>query len=354
MAYSHNALIGGRARFLQRLLTPASNRQLPLAQLRAFYLVPLGSAFGSTATVGILAFLGGSLVLIPKFNVGATIQAIADFTPSHLLGVPTMLQRIAAEPALQAIDKSSLVSLIAGGAVIDADTIRHCEQLFDCSFINLYGSADGVNCHNCHDDLPGSVYYSVGRPCDDICDIRIVDNQGITVPDGIVGEICARGPLSPMQYVNAPELDQRYRDKQGWVYTGDRGKIDEQGYLILEGRKKELIIRGGLNISPAQIEKLVTTHPDVLSSACIALNDPDLGQRVGLCITLVAGKPPLSLSAINKFLLASGLEKNKLPEYLSYYKQLPLGPSGKIDKKQLYADLAFLSQPQAIDSNTER
>ncbi|MBR7523646.1 class I adenylate-forming enzyme family protein [Pseudomonas juntendi] len=338
VAYSHNALIGGRGRFLQRISDDG-------AEFRGLYLVPLGSSFGSTATFGVLSWLGGSLVVLPRFEVGEAIKAIERLRPTFILGVPTMLQRIAADPALAQIDTSSLRGLICGGSVIDQATVLRCSEAFGCGFISLYGSADGVNCHNTLDDPLEAVLGSVGKPNPTVCEIRIVDDLGREVPQGSVGEITARGPLSPMQYVNAPELDERYRDAEGWVRTGDLGFIDAAGYLKLAGRKKDIIIRGGANISPVQIEGLAMAHPDVVSVACVPVPDPDLGQRVCLCVTLRDGAPRFALQDITGFLREQGLEVNKLPEYLRFYRHLPLTPAGKVDKRALAADAAGLGEP---------
>ncbi|VEE14779.1 AMP-binding protein [Ectopseudomonas mendocina] len=335
VAYSHNALVGGRGRFLQRLHEDGES-------FRGMYLVPLGSSFGSTATFGSLSWLGGSIVVLPKFDVPTAIRAIETLRPTHVLGVPTMLQRIAADPLLAEVDTSSLVGLISGGSLIDEASVRRCVEAFGCGFISLYGSADGVNCHNTLDDPLEVVLRSVGRPNPSVCEIRIVDEQGAELPRGEIGEIKARGPLSPMQYVNAPELDARYRDAEGWVCTGDLGYIDRDGYLILAGRKKDIIIRGGQNISPVQIEMLATGHPDVVCAACVPVPDPDLGQRVCICVTLREGAARFSLAELTDYLRQQGLEVNKLPEYLRFYRALPLSPAGKVDKKVLAAEVAFL------------
>jgi len=302
-------------------------------EFRGLYLVPLGSSFGSTATFGVLCWLGGSLVVLPKFEVPAAIEAIAAFKPTFILGVPTMLQRIAAAPELEHIDKSSLLGLIVGGSVIDEATVRRCTEAFQCGFINLYGSADGVNCHNTLDDSLDQVLTSVGKPNPSVCEIRLVDDAGQEVAQGEIGEITARGPVSPMQYVNAPELDALYRDAEGWVKTGDLGYIDANGYLVLAGRKKDVIIRGGANISPVQIEGLLMAHPDVVTAACVPVPDADLGQKICACITLREGARKFSLVELTDFLRDQGLEVNKLPEYLRFYRSLPLTPAGKIDKR---------------------
>lgn len=339
IAYSHNALAGGRGRFLQHIHPDGSS-------FRGLYLMPLGTAFGSTATFGILSWLGGSVIVLRQFDVAAAIQTIAELKPTYIFGVPTMFQRIAADPALSKTDTSSLIAIISGGAKIDAASIRRCTEAFGCGFISLYGSADGVNCHTMLDDDPSTVFFKAGRPHPDVCSIRIVDDQKQELPQGCVGEITARGPISPMQYVNAPDLDALYRDKDGWVYTGDLGLIDDDGYLVLSGRKKDIIIRGGVNISPAQIENIAVSHPAVVSAACIPVADPDLGHRVCLCLALRDGAERPSLSQFTRYLCNQGLETTKLPEYLRYYRQLPLSPAGKIDKKQLTAEIEF-TQPFA-------
>ncbi|MCV4289005.1 acyl--CoA ligase [Pseudomonas capsici] len=337
VAYSHNALVGGRGRFLQRLQPDGHG-------LRGLYLVPLGSAFGSTATAGCLAWLGGSLAVLDRFETSDAIRAIEQLRPTHVFAVPTMLQRIAADPALAATDRSNLVALVSGGALIDEQSIRRCVEAFGCAFVSLYGSADGVNCHNVPDDPLEVVLSSVGKPNPSVCQIKIVDEAGHELPLGEIGEIKALGPLSPLQYVNAPDLDQRYRDGQGWVCTGDLGFIDKEGHLVLAGRKKDVIIRGGANISPAQIERLATGHPDVVSAACVPVADAELGQRVCICLTLRQGARRFALKHLTDYLGDQGLEKNKWPEYLRFYRELPLSPAGKVDKKALVNDLAFLQR----------
>ncbi len=136
---------------------------------------------GSTATVGVLCWLGGTVVIMPKFSVSQAVQIIERNKPNFLLGVPTMMQRIAAEPALQQIDRSGLRALICGGAVIDRATVQRCTGAFSCSFINLYGSADGVNCHTLPDDDIEAILTTAGKPNPGVCEICIDDDGG----DGI-------------------------------------------------------------------------------------------------------------------------------------------------------------------------
>ena len=329
VAYSHNALIGGRGRFLARLLPPDGS------PMRGMFCVPLGSSFGSHATVGVLVTLGGSLVLLPKFETGATLAAIAQHRPTHVFGVPTMFQRLLGHPDLPTTDVSSVVAVVSGGAIIDPPTAEKCVRQLGCAFVSLYGSADGVNCHTLLDDPLHVAQHTVGTPNATICDIHIVDGAGCPVPQGEVGEILARGPMSPLCYVNAPRLDDRYRTPDGWVRTGDRGLLDENGRLRLAGRSKDIIIRGGTNISPTEVELAVAAHQDVVSVACLGVPDPDLGQRVCACVALRSGAPRLDLGRLGAFLDTSGLERHKFPEQLVILEELPITPAGKIDKHAL-------------------
>lgn len=330
VAYSHNALIGGRGQFLARL----HRADRPM---RAMFLVPLGSSFGSCCTFGVLAALGGSLVLQRKFDPVLALRAIHEHQPTHIAGVPTMFQRMIGTPDLADTDTSSLQALISGGSLIDPQTVDRCVEEFGCALINLYGSADGVNCHTGLDDPPHAAKNTVGVPNPSVCAIRIVDDSGADLPPGEIGEVVARGPMSPMCYVNAPELNERYRTPGGWARTGDLGLIDPVGRLRLSGRKHDLIIRGGANISPAQIEGVIAAHPSVLSVACVPVPCPDLGQRIAACLVAVPGASVPSVPELAEFLGAQGLEPRKFPEVLLELDAFPLTPAGKIDKRALAA-----------------
>lgn len=329
VAYSHNALIGGRGQFLRRL----QHRDEPM---RAMFLVPLGSSFGSCCTFGVLATLGGSLVLQAKFDVDAVLRSVAEHRPTHIAGVPTMFQRMLASPLLGEVDTSSLRALISGGSLVDPLTVQRCVTKLGCAFVNLYGSADGVNCHTTLEDPVRAAQHTVGRPNPAVCGIRVVDvDSGVDLPHGRVGEVLARGPMSPMCYVAAPELDEQYRTPDGWARTGDLGLIDVNGRLRLTGRMKEIIIRGGSNISPAEVEGVVAGHPAVLSVACIPVPDTDLGQRVCACLVAVPGQTLPTLAELTEFLGAQGLEPRKFPEFLVEVDAFPLTPAGKVDKRAL-------------------
>ncbi|MFK0244161.1 class I adenylate-forming enzyme family protein [Amycolatopsis azurea] len=324
VAYSHNALAGGRGTMLAELHGEP-------ADMRNLFLVPLASAFGSSGTSVTLAALGATLVLQPKFDAAATLRLIEQARPTHLLGVATMLRRLADAPELANTDLSSLRAMVLGGAVLDEPTARRGRESLGCAVINLYGSADGVSTHTALDDPPERIV-TAGRPNPGVAEIKVVDDDLTELPTGEVGEIIARGPMSPLCYVGAPELDTRYRTPEGWVRTGDLGRFDTDGYLTIVGRRKDVIIRGGLNISPAEVEALLVTHPSVRDIACVPVPDPMFGERLCAC---VATDVAVTLPELAAHLEQSGLEQRKFPERLLVLPSLPLGPAGKVDRRTL-------------------
>jgi non-ribosomal peptide synthetase component E (peptide arylation enzyme) len=159
-----------------------------------------------------------------------------------------------------------------------------------------------------------------------------VDENLRPVSTGAVGEIIGLGPMNPMGYLAAPELNQRYRLPGGWVRSGDLARLDPDGYLTLVGRRKDVIIRGGANISPAEVEALLLTHPAVADVACVAVPDPTYGERMCCC---VASAEQLTLDQLCRHLRLQGLEPRKFPERLLLLPSLPIGAAGKVDRRAL-------------------
>ncbi|WP_327120469.1 acyl--CoA ligase [Nocardia sp. NBC_01730] len=334
VAYSHNALAGGRGNFMASLLT---NGRPPYS----LFLVPLATAFGSNGTAVTLARHGGALILLDHFAPLEALAAIERHRPTHVLGVPTMVRMMLEHGAAQT-DTSSLTALILGGSQLDATTAQEAQRAFGCSVVNLYGSADGVNCHTDIADIDTETTTSgvlVGRPDPHVAQIRIdrVDTGQIAAP-GQTGEIVARGPMTPLCYVGDPQLDARYRTSDGWVRTGDLGVLDPAGRLHVVGRLKEIVIRGGANISPAEVERVLATHPDVRDVTCIGVPHEVLGERLAACVVPRPGSVP-DLERLCAHLAANGMERGKHPESLLLLDALPLTPAGKPDRAVLQAKL---------------
>lgn len=337
VAYSHNALAGGRGNFFASLMPDRA------APPRCLFLVPLASAFGSNGTAVALARHGGTLVLLDHFTPEAAIAAIREHEPTHVLGVPTMARMILDRLAADGGTLPPPTALVLGGSPLDATTAAAAREAFGCPVVNLYGSADGVNCHTGLEGYEASEAPEhgvvAGRPDPRVADIRVADPATHEpVPDGTVGEIVARGPMTPLCYVGAPDLDARYRTPDGWVRTGDLGLIDGGGVLHVVGRLKDVVIRGGANISPAEVERELSAHPLVRDVVCVGVPDSVMGERLAACVVPVSGGPdgaPLSLDALGEHLAARGVDRVKHPERLLLVPELPLTPAGKPDRAAL-------------------
>ncbi|MFE9257293.1 class I adenylate-forming enzyme family protein [Streptomyces sp. NPDC006879] len=353
VAYSHNALAGGRGNFLASLMPEDT-------PLRALFLVPLSSAFGSNGTAVTLARHGGTLVLIDHFTPEDALAAVREHAPTHILGVPTMvrmmLDRLEAQATADGFAGELPVptAVVLGGAALDEATAKDARRAFGCAVVNLYGSADGVNCHSGLDsdgaEVGGAAGVVAGRPDPKVADIVIAaphresTADGAAVADhgeepepvsaGTIGEIIARGPMTPLCYVASPELDARYRTRGGWVRTGDLGYLDEGGTLHVVGRLKDIVIRGGANISPAEVERALAAHPLVRDVVCLGVPDELMGERLAACVVPRGGEAP-TLEALTAHLGEQGLEQRKHPERLVVLGELPLNPAGKPDRAAL-------------------
>lgn len=308
VVYSHHAMAGGRGNYLRAVHGGASD-------VRDLVLVPLASSFGSFGTPVTIARLGATLLLPGPFDPATAARMIAEHRPTHVFGVPTMLRRLADLPGHRS---DSVRAVVSSGAELPAVTERACRESFGCPVLSVYGSTDGVNCHT------GNGSIGVGRPDPAVAEIRILD-----------GEICALGPMTPLCYVADDELDNRYRLPGGWVRTGDRGRLDEQGNLHVDGRIKQVVIRGGYTISPAEVERELSAHPAVADAACVAVPDQELGERLCACVAPRPGTTT-TLAELTRFLEQDrGLERRKLPEVLVVLPRLPLGPTGKVCRRTL-------------------
>ncbi|MCN9242347.1 acyl--CoA ligase [Streptomyces sp. RY43-2] len=327
VAYSHHALAGGRARYV-RSLHPD-----PEVPPRHLVLVPLASSFGSLGTPVTLAALGGTLITPSAFDPAGALRLIAEHRPTHLFAVPTMLRRIADLPARPGEDTSSLRAVVSSGAALPPAVTQACRRRLGRPVVTVYGSSDGVNCHTAGESHPPDD--SVGTPDPAVANIRITGPDGTPLPPGHSGQIEALGPMTPLCYVNSPDLDARYRTSDGWVRTGDLGRLDEHGRLHVLGRLKRIVVRGGLNISLAEVERELNSHPAVAEAACVPVPDPDLGERLCACIRPTPGTPAPTLTDLTTHLTARGLSRRKHPEHLLTLTELPLGPTGKIAYRTL-------------------
>ncbi|WP_017569716.1 class I adenylate-forming enzyme family protein [Nocardiopsis halotolerans] len=321
VAYTHNAMAGGRGNYVAALHTGPG-------PMRNLVLVSLASSFGSCGVPVTLARHGGTLVVLSRFDPAAALRAVERHRPTHLVGVPTMLRRVAALP--ERADTSSLRTVVASGAPLHQEVHDACVERFGRPVVNVYGSTDGVNCHTARrprDWRPGMA----GYPASDVAELSVRDPGGRPVPAGETGEIWALGPMTPLCHVAAPDLDAERRAPGGWVRTGDLGRFDPDGALHVVDRLRRTVIRGGVNIFPAEVERELGAHPSLAEAHCVPVPDPDLGERVCACVSPAAGAAVPTPGELIAFLRDErGLDTRKLPEHVVVLPELPLGPTGKV------------------------
>jgi acyl-CoA synthetase (AMP-forming)/AMP-acid ligase II len=340
IAYSHNALGEPQA---------AMNRRYdPREGWRTFVMVPLASGMGSRATFHFMADYGGSIILISRFEPGAVLARIERDRPTHLYVVPTMLQMMIRHPAFLTSDLSSVEVVAVAGASMSPAVYRQIADTTGWVIVPSWGCTDGGQVGADATDDRDKLLYTVGKPAPAVSTIRIVDELGHDQPSCREGEIWARGPFTPMCYLKAPELDRRYRTTDGWVKTGDQGLLDGDGYLCVTGRRKDVILRGGLNISPAEVEGHLAAHSDIVQVACVSVPDDLVGERMCAVVTVRKGAVVPTLEDLLKFLNARGVSKRKWPEYLIILDAMPMNPAGKLLKRRLREEAGRAIQ-RAVD-----
>lgn len=326
VVYSHDAFTGGRGTFVGSVRAGAE-------PMRQFWMVFLATSYGSNYLPSMARF-GATLVLTARFDAEKAWEVIKSRRPSHLFGVPAMYWSMLGSRGI-GTDLSFLRVAMSSAAKPSPLLVDEIERALGCPAINCYGSADGVNCHTAADDPLEKRRKTVGRPDPAVATIRIVDEDGNECLPGTEGEIWARGPMTPMCYLRSEELNERYRTIDGWVKSGDVGCIGADGYLTLVGRKKDVINRGGFNISAAQIESGIEAHPSVLRATCVGMPDARLGERICAFVVLRAGNK-LTLEILNQFLRQEqGFPVTKLPEHLEILSEMPMSHLGKVHKHLL-------------------
>jgi acyl-CoA synthetase (AMP-forming)/AMP-acid ligase II len=292
---------------------------------------------------------GRKMVILPQFDPKAWLDAVQKHGVTHSFVVPTMLKRIMEHPDFGSYDLSSLKLVAYGAAPMPWEVVTHAVQVFKCGLMNAYGQTEstssltflGPDDHEIPEGPPDerakklSRLRSVGRPLDDVV-VMIMDPEGNILPPGEEGEIVAQGARVMTGYLNREE-DTNAAIKEGWLHTGDVGWMDDDGYLYITGRTKDLIIRGGENIAPGEIEAVLQQHDAVEDCAVIGVPDVEWGEEVKAVVVFKPGQSATTdeLSAFVKEHLAS----YKVPKYYAYVEELPRNYVGKVLKTDLRKSL---------------
>ncbi|MDF9448757.1 class I adenylate-forming enzyme family protein [Bacillus toyonensis] len=304
---------------------------------------PLFHIFGMAINMLCAVAMGGRIILQEKFHPRETLQLIEQEKVTIQKGVPTMFIK---ELELEDFDKYDLSSLragLVGAAPISVKTVTEIRERMGINLCQSFGITETVSITmTSYDDTKQNITETLGKAIPGVT-LKIVDENRVALPPGEVGEIAVKGFGVMKGYYNMPEQTKQVLDNEDWYYSGDLGTLDSQGYLRFVGRKKEMIIRGGLNVYPQEIEAVIMKHPKVIEAAVIGLPDKVLGEIACAVIQLKNGV--VSTEEEIKLYLKERMAIYKLPEKVIFTEEFPVTASGKIQKLKLREQVSSNSSP---------
>ncbi|HGU8473216.1 short-chain-fatty-acid-CoA ligase [Escherichia coli CHS 69] len=299
---------------------------------------PLGHATGFLHGVTAPFLIGARSVLLDIFTPDACLALLEQQRCTCMLGATPFVYDLLNLLEKQPADLSALRFFLCGGTTIPKKVARECQQR-GIKLLSVYGSTESSP-HavvNLDDPLPRFMhtdgYAAAG------VEIKVVDDARKTLPPGCEGEEASRGPNVFMGYFDEPELTARALDEEGWYYSGDLCRMDEAGYIKITGRKKDIIVRGGENISSREVEDILLQHPKIHDACVVAMPDERLGERSCAYVVLKAPHHSLSLEEVVAFFSRKRVAKYKYPEHIVVIEKLPRTVSGKIQKFLLRKDI---------------
>jgi 2,3-dihydroxybenzoate-AMP ligase len=286
----------------------------------------------------------------PTFLTGGKVVAISSTRPKDILEtiekerVTTMIlavaqvQQIVEYPELNKYDLSSLQVIGAGGSHVPSELVKKVYEKLGCKFYNVFGMSEGPCTQTRYDDPNDAILYTVGQPICPYDELKVIDSNGNELPLGRDGEFVARGPCIFRGYYKNEAENQVAFTPDGFFRTGDIAKFDPEGRLIITGRVKDIIIRGGENISAREVEDLIGSHPKVEQVAAVGMPDPVLGERV--CVFIKSRKEmKISFEEIITYLKEKKTSVLYLPERIEIIEEMPFTNVGKVDKKRLREEI---------------
>ncbi|MCL5961165.1 MAG: long-chain-fatty-acid--CoA ligase [Chloroflexi bacterium] len=320
---THKAFLADSRQFAQAMKLTSDDR--------AMLILPLFHVNGLMVTTVAPLLVGGSIVVRQKFVQEEFWPAIEQYRPTYFSAVPTIYFRLLNDPAGSKADVSSLRCGVCGAAPMPVEVFRQFEEKFDLKIIEGYGLTEGSCCSTVNPIDGERKIGSIGFPLPGQ-EVKIVDDDDNELPSGQVGEIVIRGDNLMKGYFGKPEATAE-TIKNGWLHSGDVGFTDNEGYIYIVDRKKDMIIRGGENIYPKEVENFLYTHPKVLEAAVIGVPDAALGEQVKACIALKPGETASAEEIID--FCKQGMARYKAPKYVEFFESLPKNAVGKITKPAL-------------------
>ncbi|MFJ7932803.1 fatty acid--CoA ligase family protein [Sporosarcina sp. NPDC096371] len=293
--------------------------------------LPVFHVFALTVVVNAPLVKGATILLVPRFSPADVFQIVKERQATIFAAVPTMYNFLYQHPDSDPTDFKSIRTAISGGASLPVALLHNFEEKFDVRISEGYGlsEASPVTCFNPldRDRIPGSIGTNIVN-----VENKVVNELGDEVPDGEVGELIVRGPNVMKGYYKMPEeTEAAIRD--GWLYTGDMAKRDENGYFYIVDRKKDLVIVGGYNVYPREVEEVLFTHPDIIEAAVVGLPDPDFGEAVHAFVVLKEAS--LATATSITAYCTERLAKYKVPKCIEFLDELPKNTTGKILRRSL-------------------
>lgn len=292
--------------------------------------LPMFHVFCLTVALNAPLMNGATLLLVPKFSPAEIFRIGQKFEPTVFAGVPTMYNFIQQHPEGNPQDLKSLRLCISGGASMPVALLKDFEKKFNVRISEGYGlsEASPVTCFNPLDRprKAGSIGMSIVN-----VENKVVDELGEEVPVGQVGELIVQGPNVMKGYYKMPE-ETAATIRDGWLYTGDLAKVDEEGYFYIVDRKKDLILVGGYNVYPREVEEVLYSHPDVLEAAVLGVPDSNFGESVRSYV--VSKNPDLTEKELLEF-CKEHMAKYKIPSSIEFLEELPKNTTGKILRRAL-------------------
>ena len=299
---------------------------------------PLGHATGFLHGVTAPFLIGARSVLLDIFTPDACLALLEQQRCSCMLGATPFVYDLLNLLEKQPADLSALRFFLCGGTTIPKKVARECQQR-GIKLLSVYGSTESSPHAVVNLDDPLSRFMHTDGYAAAGVEIKVVDDARKTLPPGCEGEEASRGPNVFMGYFDEPELTARALDEEGWYYSGDLCRMDEAGYIKITGRKKDIIVRGGENISSREVEDILLQHPKIHDACVVAMPDERLGERSCAYVVLKAPHHSLSLEEVVAFFSRKRVAKYKYPEHIVVIEKLPRTASGKIQKFLLRKDI---------------
>lgn len=307
--------------------------QIKFGEERTLTISPLFHVYGMTSGMNSVFYTGGNMILLPKFDVEEVLETIKNLKPTGFPGVPTMYIALLNYPKLKEIDMTCFTTCSCGSAPLPVEILNRMKEEAKVPICEGYGLSEASPVTHRNPIRGLQKVGSIGIPLPNT-DAKIVDmaTGEVDLPCGEVGELVIKGPQVMKGYWNMPE-ETKHTIRNGWLYTGDLAKMDEDGFFYIVGRKKELIIASGYNVYPVEVEDVIYTHPKVLEAAVVGIPHPYRGETIKAIVVFKKGETLTEEELIT--FCRERLSNFKVPEIVVFRDELPKTAVGKILKRKL-------------------